>query len=405
MPPGYLKNADIARRYNVSTATVSRWFRLAQENKYDIELIQESDKVYATDNEHNHEVFTQLTNQGIKYKTAEILNSVEPGKDFYTNFTDEEVYKIYQDLTNKRIDHNLTFHGIGAKEWDDYITKGLSTKKYTIAVTVQELLNESMSVLVRHLKDSGRSLNIVDTSPTDYPLSNTLIEQLVQNNIPLNGYYLVNSSQEMLNIVEKSIGIKDSLKINPYKHNLSLQPMRSILLDLYNQHPDSINLVINLGNELGNFDTPYSGLEGIVKSILPEDLFLFTYGTGKFNVNTHRKYLRRDRFFRTLQHEWILKSLGCDVEACEVVVETTDTEKYIYMIMDKEYQISLKINNRTYTAPLRQGEKVEILRYHLRSLPSIMDEINQHNPQLGLRYFNSSPDSTTLDALFLLGKN
>ena len=122
--------AEIAKRCNVTRATVSRWVDLSRAKKNNLQLDLTNKVARILDNPNNDLELKRLATDAKKYRNSIPLKNAKVSEGFYKNFTEEEVVEIITDLEfKKEISLKFAYKNDGANHWDDFYKSGVSPIK------------------------------------------------------------------------------------------------------------------------------------------------------------------------------------------------------------------------------------------------------------------------------------
>src|SRR5688572_32898613 len=98
----YFKNVELAEKYHISLGTVRNWIDAARDGKLDLALHTKDDKVYVANTAGNVLAIERLVQGGKKYRNTKAVKTVEPKPEFYTLYSEDQIYDI---ITNLEIHH------------------------------------------------------------------------------------------------------------------------------------------------------------------------------------------------------------------------------------------------------------------------------------------------------------
>ncbi len=385
-----LKNSDIAKKYNISNSTVTRWVSLAEENKNNLQLYKISGKIRILDNPYNHAEISKLAQEGKKYRSNIACKRIAANKDFYNIFPEEDIIDIISDLELKRImKPKYVYMGEGVKYWDQAFNLGLRQASAETVRLVQEL-----SDVIFYNFGRKEAVNVVDLGPGNGMATKPILERLVSLNL-IHKYITLDISREMNQLSQQNLSkLFPGLEILAYQRDFEKSHFSRIMLE--NKAIDDLpNLIFHLGNVLCHYNDRVRVLKNIQRGMSYDDLliidFILESEDNHFNLG-HAKSEPSNQL-----HTWILKMLGIDTNLCEQSMESdrgmqTDTK---YLILDKDYEISFDLFGKRRILELFSGEKIALWRRQLLTLESFIQEAEKAD----LQVINLSLEKNNLSAV------
>lgn len=372
-----LKNSDIAKKYNVSNSTVTRWVSLAEEGKNNLQLYKVGGKVNILDNAYNHAEITKLSQEGKKYRSNIACKRIAVNKDFYNIFVEEDIIDIITDLELKRlIKSKHVYMGDGSKYWDQAYNMGLRQS----ALETVRLIQESRDLIFYNFEKKDL-VNVVDLGPGNGLAIRPILETLMEDKL-VNKYIVLDISKEMNLLSQQNLSKWfPGLEILAYQRDFERSNFSRIMLE--NKALDNLpNLIFHLGNVLCHYSDRVRVLKNIQRGMSYEDLlvidFVLENEDSKFNLG----HVKSDPSNQL--HTWIPKMLGVDTNLCEQKIESdrglaTDTK---YLILDKDYEISFDLFGKRRVLELFSGEKIALWRRQLINMETFLAEAEKADLQV-----------------------
>ncbi len=367
--------AQVAKKYNVSRATVNRWVDQAIAGKYNLQLDHSGKAIRILDNSHNEVELSMLSEAGIKYKTGS-LKQVEVSKEFYELFSPEEITEIYTDLVyQNKINLKYAYKNIGAIHWDNFYKGGSSR----IQKSVDRMLELSIDDIVYYLPERAK-VNLADIGPGNgYPVKQ-LIKKLLTNDL-ISKYTCLDISKDINEITIKNISKwYPKLRVKSYEKDLEYGKIGNTLLESRN-HSDS-NLILHIGNTISNYDDITQVLKHLHFGMTPEDLLVLTF---TLDTPQNRAILNYVKNNESDSHQgWLPKAMGIDIEKCEPVIEFNSEFncKTKGFKLDKDYELIYNVAGKEELIQLNQGQIINTWKHYLIDIEKIINEIRSSRLEL-----------------------
>lgn len=366
MDSKYLKNADIARKYNVSTATVTRWFRLALENKNKIELIKLKNKYAALNTPLNISEFERLAELGRKYKISDLRIKTEPLPEFYKLLSKNDIVELIKNIEEKNlIDVKYLFIGNDAL---NYNTVTESKKKISSTYN-----NDYYQFITKHIL-----LNVIELIQTDNVsiidmcTGNGKVVTPILNHISqykkIDTYHALDFSNTILK--SNRLYIEKKFKNLKYKNTRIDLEKNSIYnkvntLDYFNSNRSKI--FINIGDTFNNFRDPKTYIKNVSTAMNKGDLFILSTNTNIIEsasrlTGRNKNEKKYTMYFDYMYDYDIFKLLGVNVNEFVSFIEVDKTKYSRGFQFNKDYIINFKTEEIDYSLEISSGSVLNILK-------------------------------------------
>lgn len=203
------------------------------------------------------------------------------------NLTERQQYELLAAISARgEIPVKFAYLGEGAERWDAIH----DTPEYGGNVT-----NEEAQLLSTHFKsflrafDGAKGINLVDLGCGSGLPAIGILRQLAEEGFTVN-YVPVDLSREMLALASKNVKqVFPQVNITEVLIDFENESLTSKLLDI-KQKTKLPNLMVNLGNTLGNYVNVDGTLTNFLQSMTLEDYLIV--GNGLINDQNPRKVLR-----------------------------------------------------------------------------------------------------------------
>ena len=366
-------NAEIARIFKVTKATVTHWLSNATNKENSLELVTNINKVQVIRNEHNLAELTRLKELGQKHKNKSDLSVTSPDPKFYEYFTKSQVIEIINSLkTSKSLSLKYTYIDGGAKIWNEYHSEAMENGQYPATKKESKMLCQSYEYL-RDRLESFDKVNVIDVGPGNSFLVKDFIEKLRKDK-KIDKYIAVDISKDMNDISKASINTWfPDLKFLSYVRDIETESIADVLFE-NKQEGKIANIIIFGGGTLGSMPDRIQVLKNFRASLDENDILLLTT---KLDMVTERVELShvKDKFSRLL---WVPKLLGIDTDKCDVIRRYNEQikAKSAYLILDKDYEIEFETNGVVSKILLSKGEEIFIWQFHMSTLEELLAEMS-----------------------------
>jgi uncharacterized SAM-dependent methyltransferase len=388
----FLRNADIASEYRVSTTTVLNWIESAVIKKNNLQVELNGKKYKITDNAHNRSVLANLSSQASIYKNKTEIKKTKIHPDLYKFLTEEQLVELINRIElNKTVPLKFTYLGKGADSWDNFIIKSQVKGGYLPTAKIPELLRKSLSLILERIPEN-KKVNIVDlgTGSSESMLETT---KFFHSKGLLNSYIGVDISSGMLSKSKKSIlSIDKNIKYVDCELDFEKNDFAKTLFD---QKDDGvINLVFFIEVTLGNAENINRTLENFKLSLAENDILIITNKIDNIEMRTQFEPVNRDS-----PHIWLTQYLGFDTDECELVTiyEDKSSRRKGYFILDKDYEIEFEIGGKTKTINLYKNSELVFWYHRMSEKNKIFDELSSAG--LTLLDFTTTNDQNFLLAI------
>jgi uncharacterized SAM-dependent methyltransferase len=362
--------ADIAKRCNVTRATVNRWVDLAKEKKNNLQLDLTNKIAKILDNPNNDVELNRLANEAKKYRNSIPMKEVQVAKDFYSYFTEEEVVEIITDLEFKNeVNLKFVYRNGGAENWNSFYQSNISKIKSDVQDFVEEISSHTKSLLKQNAK-----LNIIDIGPGNSEPVIDLIKPLASKNL-IQNYVLIDISNEIIEISKKTFTLNfPDIQIKSFMMDIEYGRFRKIFFE--NIASNSSNLILLLGNTISNINDKLQTLKNIYRGMSEDDTFALTFSLDGEKNRSSLNYVKTEDADQA--HSFLLNKMGVDTDECEIVVEFNEKEKCKTksIILDKDYSIQFKLFGKTKMVQLEKDERIVVWKHYLSSMEDFIADLH-----------------------------
>ncbi len=380
----YFRNSDITKDYSVGSATVNKWLKDAITKKNNLQLTESKGKYRVLANEHNKAELARLYEEGRKYRSSVVLKKMEPSKEFYHNFNDEEVAEIYNDLTfSHEVQFKFSYKDGGAKAWDEYYKSGVSQH---VPINNNFIIS-SLQDLTLDL-DKGTKINIFDLGPGNgYPVRPLL--EYIYKNFSLNSYNAIDISLNINQIATSNIeNWFPDITVRSFETDIDESNFTKLFY--LNAKADEINIILYLGHTICNHKDYFRVLQNLRKGMEKQDRLCFSFTNTEPKNRATFGYVKNEN--ADFRHTLILSMLGIDVSDCENVIEYNPESdaRFKYLVLDKDYEIKLKIYDQIKTIELKKGERISIWQHYLIDDIGLIENLRRANVGLDILKHDST---------------
>jgi uncharacterized SAM-dependent methyltransferase len=371
----YFKNTELAKLHHVSEKSIRNWIDAAQAGKLNLQLFDNNGKHFIANTAKNTRTIENLVEKGKKYKNTRGLKTTSPSPQFYEFYSQQQTTDIIAHLADrKEIPFQYTYFDGGAEHWDDYTNRLMKEQTPNILNQTVDLLERGMGNLT-NLVPKGRKINIVDLGPGNGLPVRRLLSQLLEQG-SLHRYIAIDSSQEMLDILEKNITgwFKGKVQYEGYVRDFSYVRFDDILAkDYIGEEADiPINIVLVLGGTLNNFKQPEYSLQTINQSLRLGDLVVYTGWLDTVNARRYFDFALGPN--QRLRVEILFDLLGLDKSLYEYELTFINEERTRYGFLCPKVDISLRFNleKGAQYVELHKNERILVWRHwHKRAIEMV----------------------------------
>lgn len=372
------KNIEIHKEFRVSNTAVGRWIEAAKKGKNNLQLKETKPGVFKIlRNEHNRSELLRLKVEGEKNKNSMNLKVTEPHSAFYTTFDEHEITEIIRDLDKRReIEYKFTFKDGGAQMWDKFYNDAVEKGDYPTPKRTLNLLYRSIDLIAQHITKNAQ-INIIDIGcGNSHPLKGFI--ELLSKRFKINRYIAIDISQEILDFSKKNM--ENWFPNLPYfSHKMDIE--RFWLGDLIYEYKfasnlNQINLIFNIGSNIGNHFDRVRVLKNIQSGMLRSDLFII-------GNTLHNNLIRSELSYKLVDSEkdkdaWIPKLIGIDVENPIMVTRFDEHAgcKISSLVLDKDYEILFKTKHFNRKLYFSKKEEIIVWRHYMTNMDEFYNELS-----------------------------
>jgi len=274
----YFKNTELAKRYNISEATVRNWIKYSREGRVLLELVKQKDRWYVANNISNIPIIEELIRQNRKYRNSFSLRTIHPSPRFFEVFNEDQIYDIVRSLElHHEIPHKYSYFGEGARLWDRYIKQLFIAGTSSVLTGTIELLSDNYSHIERHLAGFDK-VNVIDIGVGNAIPVKDLLARLIRQD-KLNRYVALDFSRDVLNIAKQNLQEEfgGGFRFEGYTLDIVHERFPKVSIeDYFRSEGKIINLVLFLGGTCTNLRAPSDAFRSISESLNAGDLFIYT---------------------------------------------------------------------------------------------------------------------------------
>lgn len=383
-----LRNIDIAKKYQVSPATVQNWINYTLEKKLDLELTKVNGRTFIEDTEANEQKILKIRAQGVKFRSKNNVLKVIPDPKLYQTFSEKELISLFVNINDyNNIPVKFSYHDVGARYYYEAIRDELKIQESSVNDELT-IINNHLRGIIQTFTDQGKKINIIEMG-WDY--STSLVKETLEyliNTGSLNNYISVGSSQEMYNIRQKDV--KDWFGIEAKKYILDIEdePIQPMLFLERGGDPNIINICLVLSSGVSNTPNLSAFLGKLSSGFSKNDYLIVT--TGLINENGENSFGNKKWALdkRILRHTWLFQALGIlDHITISPPTYQTDKKKVVRTFAaNQDIEIALTINNSEVLIRMERDTIVSFFGSTRFSLTQLIKAFN--NGQLDLQQFN-----------------
>jgi uncharacterized SAM-dependent methyltransferase len=271
--------------------------------------------------------------------------------------TERQEYELLAAISARgEIPVKFMYLGEGAMRWDAIY----HDVEHSAGITSNE-----MSLMMAHIKSflqaftNVRGINLIDLGCGNGLPAIDIIKVIQAENLSVN-YVAVDLSKEMLALASKNIKQElPHVPITELQSDFESESLASQLLDV-KQHSKQPNLLINLGNTLGNYVNVNSVLTNFLQSMTLQDYLIV--GNGLINDQNSQKILSAYEGVKVLEEDLTApaRELGLYTEKDDYKVLWNPTERRVEarIKLSGERQFSLA----GQTVAMESGDEILVMQ-------------------------------------------
>lgn len=313
-----LRNIHVARKYNVTPATVGNWIELAKNRRINLSLTTINGRSYIEDTDLNHLELQRLKNQGVKHRAKSTSVRITPDPKIYKIFTEDQLISLFANISYyNMIPVKFSYTDVGAQYYNAFFKESLNNVK-SAGYKEMSIINSNFLSIVGKFEGAA-SVNLVEVGTGNIgSTAKSLIEEFKKNN-QLSTYISISSSDKMLEIRKKDLEPKIKNKISSYKMDIEENVIRNILFK-ENKDLKTRNLCLVLQGFLGNVRNTSVVLSNLAESMSNNDYICMSVALVDENSVDKTDSKVGDNFEQ--KHIWLLEVLG--------ISKYIDTKHYEY---------------------------------------------------------------------------
>jgi uncharacterized SAM-dependent methyltransferase/transposase len=275
----YFKNVELASRYNISESTVRNWVKIAKEGKLDLTLSEHKGRSYVANLPSNIPIIERLVEENKKYRNSRSARTVTPKKEFYTLFSQSQIYDIVRSLEiHHEIPRQYNYFDGGADEWDNYTNELASEDVPNLLNRTISLLSDNQGYIDKRLT-KYKQINVVDIGVGNALPVKDLLAHLLELGI-MGRYIAIDISPEMLSIAKNNIDnwFEGQVDFEPHQIDITFERFAPVFAEDYLQKgaKDTANLILFLGGTADNLRVPDDAFRTISESMNPNDFLIYS---------------------------------------------------------------------------------------------------------------------------------
>jgi uncharacterized SAM-dependent methyltransferase len=376
----YFRNTELAKIYNVSEKSVRNWIQAAREDKLELQLEEKNGKYWIANTTKNTALIEQQVQKGKKFKNRRALKILTPTQGFYKSYNPQQILDIINGLTiNHEIPTQYSYIDGGAQYWNSYANRLAKEDTPNILSRTIELLDAS-SGAVDNFVNNAAKVNIVDLGPGNgLPIRSTIAR--FHNEGRLNKYIAIDSSKEMLDIVESNIKkwFSGEVKFEGHIIDFSYQRFNQIFANDYMTKNEGLplNLVFLLGGTLSNFRSPQQTLQTINQSMGLNDLLIYS---AYLDTPNNRRYFdfNIDQPNQKLRSELILDKMGIhdSLYSIEQIYDERQHARFGGFVPKVDLTIEFTLGDSTQQVELQKNHRILFWRHWHKNALEMMSQFN-----------------------------
>jgi SAM-dependent methyltransferase len=353
----YYKNIDISKEFAVSQTTVANWIKDTLSGKKDLELISHKNKKYIAKTEENITKIKAYASEGFKYKPTNARTVSSPKEEFKKYLTDRQLIEIKKNIVDKKkIDVKFSYIDGGANIWDKMYDESAGS-----SATYDPYNQMNILSIPRILELTGKKkINIIEIGAGNGKPLLEFLNTLTHSN-RLNAYISIDISSEMNALQEQNL-LKSFPGLNFFSYVVDVEneSFDHIVYEIYQDHPDTMNIFVVFGGTFGNFADIERTVMNIEKSMLSGDIVCINNPRPHKDRYADGKYMYESP---TVDHYlFASRSLGLQVSGEDLRYEfdKKTTTRKLFLNIPHNHTVKLLINDREEVIDLPKGTEIMI---------------------------------------------
>jgi hypothetical protein len=139
---------------------------------------------------------------------------------------------------------------------------------------------------------------------------------------------------------------------------------------------NTVNLILHAGGTISNHDDRLKVIKNIRNGMGSKDLFLVSFTLDNISSRSELNHMQTQEADE--QDTFVPKLLGIDVGNCKFEVKYDDVKhrKIKNLILDKDYTINFKIEDKIKPLRLFKNDEIIVWQHYLFDLQDIIEELN-----------------------------
>ncbi|GBF85025.1 hypothetical protein AsFPU3_2080 [Aphanothece sacrum FPU3] len=314
----------------------------------------------------------------------------QPKPEFYQSFSQSEVQDIIQGLLEyKEIPFKYFYKDQMTTVWDQSV-KNAQLAANSTTQSDMAFLDNNFNI-IEQKKSEFERVNVIDIGPgNSYPVKHFLnrLDKLDW----LNCYAAIDLSQDMLNLSQKNINSWfPQVEFKRYILDFERQNFQKIALENKTNSAGLkiINILLYLGETIGNHRDRLNVLNNFQKSLGNEDILMLSYSLRLPNLFPHFDY---QKHISHNAYKYLIDLLRINPHDCEFIGGFNE-DNYNYfssIVFHENYLIEFDLQKEIKPVCLNKGDEIEIYRHFKYPLgdnfevTSFLQEMEQASLQVNL---------------------
>jgi SAM-dependent methyltransferase len=407
----YFKNVELASRYNISESTVRNWVKIAKEGKLDLTLSEHKGRSYVANLPSNIPIIERLVEENKKYRNSRSARTVTPRKEFYTLFSQSQIYDIVRNLEiHHEIPRQYNYFDGGADEWDKYTNKVAEDDIPHILTRTITLLSENQNFIDRRLS-RYEQINVVDIGVGNALPVKELLAHLLELG-KMGRYIAIDISDDMLKIAENNIKgwFGDNITFEGHQVDITSERFATLFTRDYlkKNSKEIANLVLFLGATPSNFRRPDDSFRNISESMNPNDLFIYTdkLETGDTQPEWFNYDSRPGKLALASRHRLVFDLLNIDESFFDVEMGFDPDSRQRFARARLKVALTLKFvfNDGERLVELERGDSILLWRRYLEtSFDGVINQLSRTG--FYVSHFSQAEDHEYIMAIAEIRRN
>jgi uncharacterized SAM-dependent methyltransferase len=369
----YLTNSEVSKKFNISKHTAKKWLDDSKNRRNALQVTSVGDKHYILDNEHNHQELMQLKENSLKYRNRVGYHRVVPEKEFYEAYDESMIIELIRFLqVHRELPMKFKYLGdLGAEDWEGQV--------YTEEI---EYMDEEMDLIKGNLGyfklklGQYKTINIFDLGCGNAHTALPIIDRLLKDGFQVK-YIALDINPQMLDMAIDNVS-KNFPEVETDKHTVDFdyEVIRGLTYRYRSYQDNSANLILFLGDTIGNLDDRYKVLKNISDSCGQDDFLLVDNG---INSSVERKLTKdatvHPHFVGVFKEMLRIFNFQESDYEIEFRFREETRESLLVITWQRDIDFEIKLGKKIYKISFLKGEEVVAWRYYAHNLREFQDEL------------------------------